>query len=376
MNPQGAPCPAPQPVAPAVGTWLRPLGDWLAALCDLLEREPAVVRVVLAQVRGSAPREAGVGMLVGARQVAGTIGGGRLEWEAIGAARGLLDRAAAGEIRRLVLGAELGQCCGGVVELWMERYSGADRGILAAARRAAQAGAAVLVSTLTPRGVERSIVRETGRAADANRLPGAPCTLTVPRLERDAAGRSVLRERLDQDLPAVWLVGAGHVGQALARILMDLPLRLTWIDPRPGVFPADLPVAVRTLAAADPVQGLAAAPPGGRFLVMSHSHALDYAICRALLHRNDFASLGLIGSASKSARFRARLARDGLGADAIARLVCPIGIDGIGSKWPAAIAVGVAAQLLREIGAGAADSEPRRSAMPCTGFACESCGSP
>jgi xanthine dehydrogenase accessory factor len=109
---------------------------------------------------------------------------------------------------------------------------------------------------------------------------------------------------------------------------------------------------------------------------MSHSHALDYAICRALLHRNDFASLGLIGSASKSARFRARLARDGLGADAIARLVCPIGIDGIGSKWPAAIAVGVAAQLLREIGAGAADSEPRRSAMPCTGFACESCGSP
>jgi xanthine dehydrogenase accessory factor len=164
----------------------------LAALCDLLEREPAVVRVVLAQVRGSAPREAGVGMLVGARQVAGTIGGGRLEWEAIGAARGLLDRAAAGEIRRLVLGAELGQCCGGVVELWMERYSAADRGILAAARRAAQAGAAVLVSTLTPRGVERSIVRETGRAADANRLPGAPCTLTVPRLERDAAGRSVL----------------------------------------------------------------------------------------------------------------------------------------------------------------------------------------
>ena len=59
------------------------------------------------------------------------------------------------------------------------------------------------------------------------------------------------------------------------------------------------------------------------------------------------AFVGLIGSHTKAARFAHRLARDGLEAQRIARLVCPIGIAGIASKRPEAIAIGVAAQLLR-----------------------------
>ena len=84
---------------------------------------------------------------------------------------------------------------------------------------------------------------------------------------------------------------------------------------------------------------------------MSHSHPLDYSLCHALLERNDFAWLGLIGSMSKAARFRSRLTRAGLDADVISKLVCPIGVDGIDSKWPAAIAVAVAAQLMQQISA-------------------------
>jgi xanthine dehydrogenase accessory factor len=98
---------------------------------------------------------------------------------------------------------------------------------------------------------------------------------------------------------------------------------------------------------------------------MTHDHALDYALCRAILERGDLAWLGLIGSKSKGARFRSRLARDGLTPEAIRRLICPIGLEGVESKWPAAIAVGVAAQLLRSSGLSpAADSRELTARVP------------
>jgi xanthine dehydrogenase accessory factor len=199
----------------------------------------------------------------------------------------------------------------------------------------------------------------------------APYARAIPRIRRNAAGEATLLERLDNVLPPLWLYGAGHVGQALARILTQLPLRLTWIDSRAEQFPAQIPAAVQVLHSADPVTSVAAAPAGARFLVMTHSHPLDYALCRAILTRGDFAWAGLIGSKSKAARFRSRLARDGLAGEAVARLICPIGIGGIASKWPAAIAVGVAAQVMQDI--GAADEDTACAAVDCA-TACATCG--
>jgi xanthine dehydrogenase accessory factor len=170
-------------------------------------------------------------------------------------------------------------------------------------------------------------------------------------LTRNSAGELTFIERLDDEFPAVWLYGAGHVGQALARILAELPLRFTWIDSRAELFPETPGRGVRILHDADSLATVSEAPVGAYFIVMSHSHPLDFALCHALLERNDFAWLGLIGSASKAARFRSRLRRAGLGADVIGKLVCPIGVDGIESKWPAAIAVAVAAQLMQQISA-------------------------
>jgi xanthine dehydrogenase accessory factor len=357
-----------------------PLRCWIQAMMRALQREPVVVRVVLATVRGSAPREAGVGMLVASSGIEGTIGGGQLEWEALGAARKLLEETIEpARIHRVVLGADRGQCCGGVVEVWMERYTRADLPVLEAASLAAQRGAAVLASSIRRSGIERRVVRDAGWNVATNQLLQAPRSQALPRVSRNAVGEVTLLERLDDALPPLWLYGAGHVGQALARILMDLPLRLTWIDSRADQFPSQIPDAVRILHSADPVQSVAAAPAGTRFLVLTHSHPLDYALCRAILERSDFAWAGLIGSMSKAARFRARLARDGIGADAIARLVCPIGISGITSKWPAAIAVAVAAQLMRDISVGMDAPQPAPETVlaeaGCTGAACTSCGS-
>jgi xanthine dehydrogenase accessory factor len=348
--------------------------DWVPALVRFLSREAVVARVVVAQVQGSAPREPGAFMLVGSASVEGSIGGGRLEWEAIAAARELLvgansgprvtadsdeaavldaGQSATARLDKVVLAADVGQCCGGVVSLWLERFTHDDLDLLHAADSAGARGAAVWSTSIRGASVERSVVRRPGADATADQLLRGPRQHAQPSLIRNPNGDVTFLERLDDDLPAVWLYGAGHVGQALARILMELPLRLTWIDSRREMFPKALPEGVRVLHDPDVLATVSEAPVGAYFVVMSHSHPLDYALCHALLERNDFAWLGLIGSDSKAARFRSRLRRAGLSADVIANLVCPIGVAGITSKWPAAIAVGVAAQLLQQISSAA-----------------------
>jgi xanthine dehydrogenase accessory factor len=320
------------------GAWLAPLRNWAATAARSLQIESAVVRVVIASVRGSSPRGVGTSMLVERQQLFGTIGGGQLEWSAIASARSMLAQSNAPcvQLQKLILGPQLSQCCGGAVQLWLERYTSADIPLLNAAAAAAMHGPAVMSATITGTTVERRIIRSAEPLC-----PGVRAQLTV----RDDL--TTLQERLDEDQPHVWLYGAGHVGQALARVLATLPLQLTWIDSRPELLPNDLAESVRTVLSNDPVVTVRDAPRDTRFVVMTHSHPLDYALCKAVLERNDQAWLGVIGSKSKSVRFRSRLLGDGLGREQIDRLACPIGIDGIDSKLPAVIAIAVTSQLLR-----------------------------
>lgn len=318
--------------------------SWVSGVIHWLEREPAVVRIVVAQVSGSAPREPGAFMLVGRNGFDGTIGGGRLEWEATAAARGLLDDpSCAARLNTVVLAADVGQCCGGVVAVWLERFTRQDVAFLRHVRETDARGHAVLSSTVRGAVVERRL--ECGDVSGDD-MGGADLS---PRIVRDVAGGVRLLERLDNEFPAVWLYGAGHVGQALARVLAELPLRLTWIDSRAELFTALEPEGVQIRRDADSLGTVSDAPAGAYFLVMTHSHPLDFALCQAILGRNDFAWLGLIGSESKAARFRSRLKKAGVSPENLARLVCPIGVAGIESKWPAAIAVGVAAQVMQRI---------------------------
>jgi xanthine dehydrogenase accessory factor len=312
------------------------MSDWLPALVRALDRNQAIVRVVVSAVRGSTPREPGACMLVGRSQVEGTIGGGHLEWKALAIARNLLDAPADGEPRRdrFVLGATLGQCCGGVVELWIERISASERAFFAAALAQRCAGSPIAVATTWKKG--NPVLRELRATA-----PDAPRAIVTR-----TAGE-VLVERIDTDRTPLWLFGAGHVGQALVRTLAELPYDVTWVDERAEIFPASRPGNAAMRASDDPVGEVADAPPGTIFLVLTHRHDLDFDLCRAILARDDFRWAGVIGSATKAASFRKRLARADIDAARIARLVSPIGIDGIDSKAPAAIAVAVAAQLLQ-----------------------------
>jgi len=144
----------------------------------------------------------------------------------------------------------------------------------------------------------------------------------------------------------LWIWGAGHVGRALVDVLAPMPdIAITWVDTAPERFPGDAPVGVTLVPAANPADLVRHAPTEAEHLVLTYSHALDLELCHRLL-AHEFAFAGLIGSATKWARFRSRLAALGHGAARIAQITCPIGQPSLG-KHPQMIAVGVAADLLR-----------------------------
>jgi xanthine dehydrogenase accessory factor len=155
------------------------------------------------------------------------------------------------------------------------------------------------------------------------------------------------------------LFGAGHVARALVAKLADIPVRITWIDPRPAEFPAELPANATAIITEKPLDEVARLPAGSHVLVMTHSHALDEALVAEVLRRNDAAWIGLIGSASKRARFFHRLRDQGFTPEDLARVTCPIGLPGITGKEPGVIAVAVAAQLLSTLPAAPAATTPK-----------------
>lgn len=286
----------------------------IADLIAAIEAGGRAVLVLVAEARGSVPREAGAAMVVTAERSLGTIGGGTVEHRAIEEARRLI--ADAGPLadtspkdgtlppaNRLVLdfplGPALDQCCGGHMRIAFAAFGVAD----------------------LPR------LRKTGKTL--NLWPDGPAFCDPP------SERSVL------------IYGAGHVGAALVHALAPLPFQVRWIDARLDAFPASPPNSVETVATPLPEAEAKAASPDALHVVLTHSHALDMEIVTAVMERGDFAYLGLIGSATKRALFQRRLRERGIPGPMLARLVCPIGLPGLKDKRPAVIAASVAAELLQ-----------------------------
>ncbi|NOD85607.1 xanthine dehydrogenase accessory protein XdhC [Ruegeria sp. HKCCD6119] len=298
------------------------MGFDLEALREAVKTHGKVVRVVIAGIKGSSPREVGAAMLVWKDGQSGTIGGGTLEYQAAEAAR---SQTVATRLTHHTLGPDMGQCCGGAVSLFSEVYDlkkveTLDDTIIA---RSASGGA-------VPLSVKRVLAaaRSQGITPETRLIDGW------------------MIEPVHKPARNLWIWGAGHVGRALVDVLSPLPdLAITWVDTGPERFPDVIPAGVTDLPATKPVELVRHAPPNAEHLVLTYSHNLDLELCnRLLLH--DFRFAGLIGSATKWARFRSRLAALGHPPDRISRITCPIGDPSLG-KHPQMIAVGVAAQLLR-----------------------------
>ncbi len=258
---------------------------WSHQTLHTIISDDGAVLVTLAAVRGSAPREAGTQMLIGQTRQYGSIGGGALEYQACERARTMLRNGEDLFLETCTLGPDLGQCCGGSVDLRYQRLHGSAQEI---------------IDRLMP-----------------------PASALTP----------------------LYIFGAGHVGKALVHVLDGLPFAVHWADQRPQSFAHKVRAGVN-LHRGDPAALVAMAPKGAFYCVLTHDHTLDYEIIRAVLARGDAGFAGLIGSQTKRARFIQRLKKEGLDEDQLARLTCPIGLSSIPGKAPEAIAIAIAAQML------------------------------
>ena len=302
------------------------MADWLEALQAARGSQP-VALVTILSTEGSAPRRAGTRMTVTARESSGTIGGGALEFRATEQARAILGRPPGSwRVQDWPLGPLLGQCCGGQVRLMIEHVDPAmwDWTSELAQRRP--------VATYFHDG-ESAPERFPAATIEAGVKPPLP-----PRAEKPRAGTLLIEpDDRSRDRPLL-MFGAGHIGVAIADRLPRLPFRIAWYDSRPdrnfpGVSMQDDDAQVALAAAAE---------PGAAVLIFTHDHGLDYRLTAAAL-RSQAGFVGLIGSATKRARFLSRLRKEDVDAE---RLTCPIGISGITGKQPDAIAIAVIAQLL------------------------------
>ncbi|UGQ47237.1 xanthine dehydrogenase accessory protein XdhC [Massilia endophytica] len=328
------------------------MNDWLTDAAG-----PAVL-VTVARVEGSAPREAGTKMLVTADAQYDTVGGGHLEMRATTIAREILgsarvqiwcqapdlDTGTAVRYERFPLGPSLGQCCGGVVWLAFELVHGHVADILQALRE--RRGEDSWRITALDGAAATALFDAEGKL-----LAGAENTPRFDRsfdayLMKDDTGRSWLVDPCLAPRAQLLLFGAGHVGAAIVRAMADLPCRITWVDEREDLFPAEIPPNAVMEISDTPQALVAQAPAGASYLVMTHSHALDQALTEAILARGDIGWFGLIGSATKRKQFENRLLARGFNEDRLKEMVCPIGLPGIINKAPAVIAASVCAQLL------------------------------
>jgi xanthine dehydrogenase accessory factor len=250
-----------------------------------LAANSTVIRVDVTLAKGSTPREQGAFMLVAVGETFGTIGGGRLEFDAIDSARQMLTSDHTHAELNIALGPEINQCCGGRVMLQLTKLND----------------------------IERSTMKE----------------ITI-------------QNRFQ--MPEVLIFGAGHVGRALALALAPLPFRVSLIDPRPHAL-SPVIHGVASLALSMPEEAVREAKPGTSFVVMTHEHSLDFLIINEALKRNDAAYIGLIGSKTKKATFRSQFLEAGGSVQQFDRLICPIGANPTGDKRPEVIAAFVAAEL-------------------------------
>lgn len=307
-----------------------------AHIAETLKTGATCALVTVADAAGSTPRETGARMIVMADGCFfGTIGGGTLEFEAIHWAKTALSEDRKGlEFRKVSLGPDLGQCCGGRAEVAIETFetSQLEMALSLAEQEASGRPFSTRATVRSGQNVMRSV---------------AKLTLgTVFHRGEDG----VLFETFGVLRRPLYLFGAGHVGKALVLALAPLPFTVTWLDSRPEVFwpvvPGNVKKVLLDRAERSLERCLADAPRDAFVLAMTHSHALDEEIMATSLAQQRFSYCGVIGSRTKRVRFEKRLMARGIPKTVVSNMVCPVGSGMVRSKIPAAIAAGIAVDLL------------------------------
>ncbi|MGX9142468.1 xanthine dehydrogenase accessory protein XdhC [Mesorhizobium sp. 128a] len=292
--------------------------------------------VEVAGTKGSTPREKGAFMLVSQAAIFGTIGGGQLEYMAIDKARQMLFSPLEGEMAAKRPEGVLSEGTARASRTAATTPPGGFAATLPSRGRGTRIEVDETCATLNvPLGPEIGQCCG-GRVEVLIRLVDA--TLTA---ELIAAA-----EAEEAHLPHVYIFGGGHVGQALAAAIELLPVQAVVIETRAEALEG-MPQTVETRLTPMPEAEIRNAPAGTAFAILTHDHALDFLIVAEALKRDDTAYVGMIGSKTKKATFKHWFLKSAEGTEAeFARLVSPIGGDAVKDKRPPVIAALAAAEIM------------------------------
>lgn len=150
---------------------------------------------------------------------------------------------------------------------------------------------------------------------------------------------------------SLYIFGAGHVGQALSRVVSELPLDVHLIDERQE-WVSQASSSVKTYQQ-KPLEFVTHREwkNSDFVVVLTHSHDLDFELIHYFCGKN-IQYLGLIGSDTKWAQMRKKLQSQKHSLENIEKIRCPIGLK-IGGKTPGEVAISIAAELLQETGKAA-----------------------
>jgi xanthine dehydrogenase accessory factor len=145
---------------------------------------------------------------------------------------------------------------------------------------------------------------------------------------------------------AVFLIGAGHCAQAIAKLCGDCGLFVTVVDDR-SEFTENLPDHVSAVVQTNPAEFIRNRPwrSDEALVIVSRNYEIDRDALAAALSLPGIGYIGMIGSRRKVKRVFDQLKEDGISDGLLRQVYAPLGLD-IAADSPAEIAVSVVAEIL------------------------------
>ena len=351
------------------------MNSWLKPVKTASALNKGFVLLTIISTKGSTPCSNGDKIVFsGAESVFGSIGGGNLEFKALSFAEELLSLNSNGTyLKKYPLGASLGQCCGGYVNVMFESFiqSDATNSWIKTVSNLLQDNEDFIVATIVDGNSEIEFSSKKFVYLDGNLSPNIDDKKISSLITKSAKDLLLLSDSptivqfenqsgaltevcfekvLTSEVQPVVIFGAGHISRALMPILINLPIKIYWIDDRAEQFDKyQGDTSQIDIICDDFVQSIPDLPDSSYCLVITYSHQIDFEICEKMITQNNFSYLGMIGSEIKGKKFRDRFHQKNFSEEVINKFICPIGDKQKFLKSPAAIAVTIAMDLINFI---------------------------
>ncbi len=355
------------------------MNSWLKPIKTALALNNGFVLITIIATKGSTPCSNGDKIVYTVNEAAfGSIGGGNLEFKALSFAQEMLDqRSNSSQLIKYPLGATLGQCCGGYVKVLFESFTEDDSGLnkndswveqVSALYKKCEDFILVTVVDTNPKKQHRAqkciytnnnfyaslndkkLSNFVEKSASNLMLSAQSPTIVEFEDKSELKTQIYLEKAFSSEVLPVVVFGAGHISRALIPILINLPVKLYWIDDRQEQFDKYAgDTSQINIICDDFLTGMADLPNEVYCLVISYSHQIDFEICEKIILQNNFSYLGMIGSSIKGRKFRDRFVQKNYSKNVIDKFTCPIGEKQKFLKSPTSIAITIAMDLINFI---------------------------